>query len=115
MAHHAPGIRRLQRDRTVLAHKRLGRRVRDRIGQLAFDDTGINADDPQRRMFLAQAGITFAPEDCLRAHFDDGSLVPLPEVFLPPTPGFFLYFPQRRNMMPKLRALIDHVRQWQAG
>ncbi|WP_217465786.1 hypothetical protein [Burkholderia lata] len=34
--------------------------------------------------------------------------------FLPPFPGFFLYFPQRRNMVPKLRALIDHVRQWQA-
>jgi len=25
------------------------------------------------RLALAGAGITFAPEDCLRAHFDDGS------------------------------------------
>ncbi len=66
------------------------------------------------RLALAGAGITFTPEDCLRAHFDDGSLVPLLEVFLPSFPGFFLYFPQRRNMVPKLRALIDHVRQWQA-
>lgn len=66
------------------------------------------------RLALAGAGITFAPEDCLRAHFDDGSLVPLLEAFLPSFPGFFLYFPQRRNMVPKLRALIDHVRQWQA-
>lgn len=29
-----------------------------------------------------------------------------------PFPGFYLYFPQRRNMAPKLRALIEHVRQW---
>jgi DNA-binding transcriptional LysR family regulator len=65
------------------------------------------------RLALAGAGITFAPEDCLRAHFEDGSLVPLLEEFLPPFPGFFLYFPQRRNMAPKLRMLINHVRQWQ--
>ncbi len=65
------------------------------------------------RLALAGAGITFAPEDCLQPHLEDGSLVPLLEEFLPPFPGFFLYFPQRRNMAPKLRALIDHVRQWQ--
>ncbi|QDL93220.1 LysR family transcriptional regulator [Paroceanicella profunda] len=64
------------------------------------------------RMALAGAGITFAPEDCLREHFDDGSLVPLLDTFLPPFPGFFLYFPQRRNMAPKLRALVDHVRRF---
>jgi DNA-binding transcriptional LysR family regulator len=40
--------------------------------------------------------------------------VVLPEGFLLPFAGFFLYFPQRRNMVPKQRALIDHVRQWQA-
>lgn len=65
------------------------------------------------RLAVAGAGITFAPEECLRAHFEDGSLVPLLEEFLPPFPGFFLYFPQRRNMAPKLRMLIDHVRQRQ--
>ena len=32
------------------------------------------------------------------------------EAFCPPFPGFFLYFPDRRNLAPKLRALIDHVR-----
>lgn len=64
------------------------------------------------RMALAGAGITFAPEDCLRDHFANGALVPLLEAFLPPFPGFFLYFPQRRNMAPKLRALVDHVRHF---
>ncbi len=66
------------------------------------------------RMAIAGAGITFAPEDCLRAHFDDGSLVPLLAEFLPPFPGFFLYFPQRRNMAPKLRALVEHTRRFKA-
>ncbi|AOJ40316.1 hypothetical protein WJ23_20430 [Burkholderia lata] len=63
---------------------------------------------------LAGAGITFAHEDCLGAHFEDGSLVPLLGAFLPPFPGFFLYFPQRRNRVPKLRALIDRLWEWQA-
>ncbi|WP_412529675.1 LysR substrate-binding domain-containing protein [Burkholderia lata] len=44
------------------------------------------------RLALAGAGITFAPEDCPRAHFDDGLLVPLLEDFLPPFPGFFSTF-----------------------
>jgi DNA-binding transcriptional LysR family regulator len=36
--------------------------------------------------------------------------VPLLEQYLPAFPGFFLYFAARRNLPPKLRALIDHVR-----
>jgi len=63
------------------------------------------------RLALAGGGVTFAPEECMRAHLESGDLVPLLEEFLPPFPGFYLYFPQRRNMAPKLRALIDHVRQ----
>ncbi len=66
------------------------------------------------RMAVAGAGITFAPEDCLREYFENGSLVPLLADFLPPFPGFFLYFPQRRNIAPKLRALVDHVRRFKA-
>jgi DNA-binding transcriptional LysR family regulator len=27
------------------------------------------------------------------------------------TPGVFLYYPSRRQMMPKLRAFIDHVKR----
>lgn len=66
------------------------------------------------RVALADGGITFAPWDCMRAHVESGALVPLLEEYLPPFAGFFLYFPQRQNMAPKLRALIDHVRSWKA-
>lgn len=62
------------------------------------------------RTALAGGGITFAPEEIFRPFVHTGELVPLLGDFLPPFPGFFLYFPQRRNMEPKLRALIDHVR-----
>lgn len=59
---------------------------------------------------LAGAGITFATEETFRPHLESGALVSLLEDFLPPFPGFFLYFPTRRDMPSKLRALVDHVR-----
>ncbi|MBR9763084.1 MAG: LysR family transcriptional regulator [Rhodobacteraceae bacterium] len=66
------------------------------------------------RATLVGSGITFATEETFRPYIEDGRLVSLLEDFLPPFPGFRLYFPQRRNMAPKLRALVDHVRQWRA-
>ena len=64
------------------------------------------------RSALSGAGITFAMEDNFQPYLDAGQLVPLFQDYLPPFPGFYLYFPQRRNMAPKLRALVDHVRCW---
>lgn len=64
------------------------------------------------RMALAGGGITFATRDCMREHLDSGALVPLLTDYLPPFAGFHLYFPQRKHMAPKLRALVDHVRLW---
>lgn len=40
-----------------------------------------------------------------------GDRFPLLQSYLPSFPGFFLYFPQRRNLAPKLRALIDYVKR----
>lgn len=64
------------------------------------------------RVALAGGGITFAPRDCMQEYFDSGALVPLLTDYLPPFAGFFLYFPQRKHMAPKLRALVDHARRW---
>jgi DNA-binding transcriptional LysR family regulator len=64
------------------------------------------------RLAMAGAGITFAPRDCMRDALESGALVPLLTDYLPPFPGFYLFFPQRRHMAPKLRALVDHVRHW---
>ncbi|KRE17421.1 LysR family transcriptional regulator [Bosea sp. Root381] len=64
------------------------------------------------RAALCGAGITFATEETFRPYLDSGELVSLLPEFLPPFAGFYLYFPQRRNMAPKMRALVDHIRQW---
>jgi DNA-binding transcriptional LysR family regulator len=62
------------------------------------------------RSALSGAGVTFALEETFRPYVEAGELVSLLSEYLPPFPGFYLYFPQRRNMAPKLCALVDHVR-----
>ncbi|MBD9370398.1 LysR family transcriptional regulator [Xanthomonas sp. XNM01] len=64
------------------------------------------------RTALAGGGITFGIEETFRPWLDRGELVPLLQDYLPPFPGFFLYFPNRHHQPPKLRALVEHVRQY---
>lgn len=64
------------------------------------------------RLALAGGGLTFATQETFRPFVEAGQLVSVLDNFLPHFPGFYLYFPQRRNMAPKLRALIEHVKQW---
>jgi DNA-binding transcriptional LysR family regulator len=40
-----------------------------------------------------------------------GKLVGVLEPFAPTAPGLFLYYPGHRQMTPKLRAFIDHVKR----
>lgn len=62
------------------------------------------------RMACAGGGVTFGMEETFRPYIERGELVALMEDFLPPFPGFFLYFANRRNLPPKLRVFVDHVR-----
>ncbi|STK08125.1 transcriptional regulator [Escherichia coli] len=62
------------------------------------------------RLALAGGGITIATQETFRPYIESGKLVSLLDDFLPQFPGFYLYFPQRRNIAPKLRALIDYVK-----
>jgi DNA-binding transcriptional LysR family regulator len=55
-------------------------------------------------------GLAQVPEPVARELMRAGKLVPVLERFVPMTPGVFLYYPGRRQMMPKLRAFIDHVK-----
>jgi DNA-binding transcriptional LysR family regulator len=64
------------------------------------------------KLAVAGAGITFGMEESFRAPINRGELIPLLEDFCPRFAGFYLYYPSRRNIAPKLRALIDHVRRY---
>jgi DNA-binding transcriptional LysR family regulator len=62
------------------------------------------------RTAVAGAGLTFGMEETFRPYIQRGELAPLLEKYCPPFPGFYLYFPDRRNLAPKLRALVNHAR-----
>lgn len=64
------------------------------------------------RTAVAGGGITFAMEETLRPWLERGELIALLSDYLPPFAGFFLFFPNRHNQPPKLRALIEHVRRF---
>jgi DNA-binding transcriptional LysR family regulator len=55
-------------------------------------------------------GLAQAPGPLVRAPIADGRLEPVLESFAAKTPGVFLYHPGKRQMLPKLRAFIDHIR-----
>lgn len=117
-AHGAPA-----HPRDLVHHRCIGWRPAPNVApyRWEFEENGVPFDvavEPQittndlrlmLRAALAGGGITFALEETFLPFVENGKLVPLLEDFLPPFPGFFVYFPQRRNMAPKMRALIQHV------
>jgi DNA-binding transcriptional LysR family regulator len=55
-------------------------------------------------------GLAQVPEPITAAPVAAGKLVRVMEPFAPMAPGVFLYYPDRRQILPKLRAFIDHVK-----
>jgi DNA-binding transcriptional LysR family regulator len=55
-------------------------------------------------------GLAQVPEPIAAAAVKAGQLVQVLQPFAPLTPGAFLYYPGHRQIMPKLRAFIDHVK-----
>ena len=55
-------------------------------------------------------GLAQVPEPIAAEAVKAGRLVQVLEPFAPMMPGVFLYYPGHRQIMPKLRAFIDHVK-----
>jgi len=73
--------------------------------QLTTNDMGIMI-----RTACAGGGISFGMEETFQPWIMRGELVTLLDDWLPTFDGFYLYFPSRKNLAPKMRALIDYVR-----
>jgi DNA-binding transcriptional LysR family regulator len=59
---------------------------------------------------LKSVGLAQVPEPIAAESLKAGKLVEVLQPFAPVAPGVFLYYPSRRQTMPKLRAFIDHVK-----
>jgi DNA-binding transcriptional LysR family regulator len=60
-------------------------------------------------------GLAYVMEDRATPFLTDGRLVRLLGDWTPPFPGFFLYYPSRRQVPPTLGALIAILRRRRAG
>lgn len=59
---------------------------------------------------VAGVGLTYNIGTVVRPLIDRGLLTTCLEPFLPESPGFFIFFPDRKQVLPKLRAFIDFWR-----
>jgi DNA-binding transcriptional LysR family regulator len=55
-------------------------------------------------------GLAQLPEPVAAAPLKDGRLVQVLTSCAPTAPGVFLYYPGHRQILPKLRAFVDHVK-----
>ena len=65
-----------------------------------------------RRLAAAGLGVTLAFEAHVRGAIERGELVSVLDKFCAPFPGYYLYYPQRRQASRVLRALIEHLQRW---
>jgi DNA-binding transcriptional LysR family regulator len=74
-------------------------------GPASFDDPDLVI-----QAVLNGVGIGTAMEDSLRDLIREGRLVQVLKDWCPSFPGYFLYYPSRRNQPAALAALIAHLR-----
>jgi DNA-binding transcriptional LysR family regulator len=55
-------------------------------------------------------GLVYTMEPLVRAQLDAGTLVSVLDAYLPPYDGFYLYYPSRAQLAPKLRVFADFLR-----
>jgi len=74
-------------------------------GPLIVDDVGLVT-----RAALDGVGLAFISDENVAPHFETGALIRVLEDWCQPFPGFFLYYPSRRQQSAALSALIKTLR-----
>src|SRR5579883_450237 len=76
----------------------------------------IASDVPTLRdAAIESLGLAQVPEAIAATAIAAGRLVRVLERFAPTSPGLFLFYPSHRQILPKLRAFIDHVKSRSAA
>jgi DNA-binding transcriptional LysR family regulator len=103
------------------------RRSNGALASWSLDDNGRSIEIVVAGPFIANdfptmlgaavegVGLAQVPAPLATGAMAAGKLVPVLEQFAPMTPGVFLYYPGHRQIMPKLRAFIDHVKGRSGG
>jgi DNA-binding transcriptional LysR family regulator len=61
---------------------------------------------------LDGVGLIYSTEDLILDKVEAGSLEIVLSEYAPTSAGYYLYYPQRSQVHPKLRAFIEHVREY---
>lgn len=86
--------------------QRQGRPMNVRVnGQLIFN-TSLNIVDAA----VAGLGVAWLPEEEFAPHIEQGSLVRVLENWCPPFPGYYLYYPNRRQPSPAFSLVLKALR-----
>jgi DNA-binding transcriptional LysR family regulator len=81
--------------------------VRSRV---LSNDSSVNI-----RLARAGLGLAIVYQDQVRDDVARGDLIPVLEKFLEPFPGYYLFYPQRRQASSALRALVEHLQKSRRG
>lgn len=79
-------------------------------GQLIFN-TSPNIVDAA----LAGLGVAWLPEEEFAPHIEEGRLVRVLEDWCQPFPGYYLYYPSRRQPSPAFTLVVDALRYTRSG
>ncbi|WP_447957283.1 LysR family transcriptional regulator [Vreelandella sp. EE7] len=73
----------------------------------------VTVDEPSMLPAMAAkgAGVAYQFSHQVDPLLETGELVQLLPDWTPPFPGFFIYYPSRRQQPPAFRAFLEHVRQ----
>ena len=74
-------------------------------GQLIFNTSEHIVDAA-----LAGLGIAFLPEEEFGAHIENGNLIRVLEQWCRPFPGYYLYYPSRKQPSPAFSLVLDALR-----
>ncbi|NPE59927.1 LysR family transcriptional regulator [Dickeya dadantii] len=83
-----------------------GREIRVRVdGQLTFNNLQHRIDAA-----LSGLGLAYVPEDTIRQAVADGRLIQVLESWCEPFPGYYLYYPSRKQHTAAFSLFIDALR-----
>lgn len=70
----------------------------------------VNDGQTMVRAAIDGLGVAHVLESMVERELANGSLTRVLPEYCPPFPGYFLYYPSRKNLAPKVRALVDFLK-----